>query len=190
MSEGTDGSERMIADWTRQVQQQAQRYQAMAERVQEITVTERSPDNAVEVTINSKGLLTGLTLAESAQGRRMAELSSQIMRTVRAAQARVPELLQEAMAETVGTEDETAAKVFADAKQTFPEPPDEEGREPPQADTEFRFGPEGDDPADGPAEDPAPPADSSRRSGRPRGPDRDSGDDPEDDDFGGRSIFS
>ncbi|WP_028662334.1 hypothetical protein, partial [Saccharomonospora iraqiensis] len=128
---------------------------------------------------------------ESAQGRRMAELSTQIMRTVQAAQARIPALLQEAMAETVGTEDETAATVFADAKRTFPEPPDEEEPEPPQADTEFRFGPEGDDPADGPAGgDPAPPAGSSRPFGRPRGRDRDSGDDPDDDDFGGRSIFS
>lgn len=188
MSEGIDGSERMIADWTRRVQRQAQQYQAMAERVQEITVTERSRDNLVEVTINSKGLLTGLTLEESAQGSRMAELSAQIMRTVQAAQARIPALLQEAMAETVGTEDETVAKVFADAKQTFPEPPEEEPA-PAPADTELWFGPEEDDPTGGDAEPPAePPRSSEPAPGRrrERGPDSDD----DDDDFGGRSIFS
>lgn len=178
MTEGVESSDRMIDNWTRQIQEQAQRYQAMASRVQELSVTERSADNAVEVTINSKGLLTNLSISESAQGKRMAELSAQIMRTVQTAQSRVPELLQQAMAETVGTEDQTVAKVFEDAKKTFPEPP-EEAETPPKPDRELRFGPEDDSPPEPPRARPEP-----RPTTRRRPPDD------EDDDFGGRSILS
>lgn len=180
MTDGVDASDRMIDNWTRRVQEQAQRYQAMAARVQEISVTERSPDNVVEVTINSKGLLTGLTIAESAQDKRMAELSAQIMRTVQTAQSRIPELLQQAMAETVGTEDQTAAKVFEEAKKTFPEPP-AESESPQEEDLELHFGPEEDDVAPEPPASPPPPRPTTRRR---------SSDGDDDDDFGGRSIFS
>ncbi len=181
MTDGVDASDRMIDNWTRRVQEQAQRYQAMAARVQEISVTERSPDNTVEVTVNSKGLLTGLTIADSAQSKRMAELSAQIMRTVQAAQARIPELLQQAMAETVGTEDQTAAKVFEEARKTFPEPPADDRPQP--DDHELRLGPQEDDtpPQAPPARPSTPPP--PRPTTRRRPPE-------DDDDFGGRSILS
>lgn len=182
MTDGVDASDRMIDDWTRRVQEQAQRYQAMAARVQEISVTERSPDNTVEVTVNSKGLLTGLTIADSAQNKRMAELSTQIMRTVQAAQARIPELLQQAMAETVGTEDQTAAKVFDEARKTFPEPPAEDHQSA-DGDHELRFVPPEDDtpPQAPPARPTTPPP--PRPTTRRRPPE-------DDDDFGGRSVLS
>ena len=176
MADGVDASDRMIDDWTRKIQEQAQRYQAMAARVQEISVTERSPDNTVEVTINSKGLLTGLTIADSAQHQRMGELSAQIMRTVQTAQARVPELLQQAMADTVGVQDQTAAAVFDEARKTFPEPPEETTQtSAPEKGRELRFGPEDDEPA---------PPPQSRPTARRR-PSED-----DEDDFGGRSILS
>ncbi|MFC4003903.1 YbaB/EbfC family nucleoid-associated protein [Prauserella oleivorans] len=181
MPDGIDASERMVDEWTRRIQQQAQRYQAMASRVQEISVTERSPDNAVEVTIDSKGLLTNLSIAESAQGKRMAELSALIMRTVRAAQSRMPELLQQAMAETIGTDDAAAVKVFEDARKTFPEPPEDEPA-PPAPDTELRFGPEDEEPPPPRSGPPSPPPQPRPR----RRPERDD----DDDDFGGRSILS
>ncbi|WP_197319146.1 YbaB/EbfC family nucleoid-associated protein [Saccharomonospora sp. NB11] len=179
MSDGVDASDRMIDDWTRKIQEQAQRYQAMAARVQEISVTERSPDNTVEVRINSKGLLTGLTISDSAQGKSMSELSAQIMRTVQTAQSRIPELLQQAMVETVGAEDQTAAKVFDDARKTFPEPPEEttDGAAA-ERDREMRFGPEEDE------EPTPPPPPRPRPNVRRRPPEED------DDDFGGRSILS
>ncbi|MER7112876.1 YbaB/EbfC family nucleoid-associated protein [Saccharomonospora azurea] len=179
MADGVDASDRMIDDWTRKIQEQAQRYQAMAARVQEISVTERSPDNTVEVTINSKGLLTGLTISDSAQNKRMGELSVQIMRTVQAAQARIPELLQQAMADTVGTEDQTAAKVFDEARKTFPEPPEDTETPAPENDRELQFGPE--DEADEAAPPPPP---QPRPTARRRPPEDD------EDDFGGRSILS
>ncbi|PXY19462.1 YbaB/EbfC family nucleoid-associated protein [Prauserella muralis] len=194
MPDSVDASERMVDDWTRKIQEQAQRYQAMAARVEDISVTETSPDKAVQVTINSKGLLTDLSISESAQGRRMAELSMQIMRTVQAAQSRIPERLQQAMAETIGTQDQAATKVFEDAKRLFPEPPQDEPA-PPAPDRELRFGPEDDEPP--PAAPPrhqAPPSTPPQSPQAPQPPQprprrRPSADD-DDDDFGGRSILS
>ncbi|ASR37403.1 hypothetical protein BAY61_23055 [Prauserella marina] len=126
MPDSIEASERMVDDWNRRVQQQARRYQAMAERVEDISVTERSRDNAVEVTVDSKGLLVDLTISEAVQGKRMAEVSRQVMRTVRMAQSRLPGLLRQAMTETVGTEDQAVNKVFRDARAQFPQPPEDD----------------------------------------------------------------
>jgi DNA-binding protein YbaB len=202
--ENIDASERMVGDWNRRIQETAQRYQAMADRVQELSLTERSQDGTIEVTINSKGLLTNLGIAERVNVKSMAQLSGQIMNTVQRAQSRLPELLQQAMAETVGMQDATANKVFEDAKKTFPEPPPEEPVSPPPPDRELSFGPADDDPpAPNPkprsAPKPPPPAPPQPpqpprppqppQSTQPPQPRRRGGDDDDDDDFGDQSIL-
>ncbi len=181
MPDNVDASEQMVDNWTKQIQETAARYQAMAARMQGQTVTERSKDNTIEVTIDSKGLLTNLVIAEAASGKRMAEVSAQVMRLVQLAQSRIPELLQQAMAETVGTTDETASRVIAEAQSTFPEaPPDEE---PGQAEPELhhRFGPDEEEPpaSSTPSAPPQPKPIPRRRRTQ----------DHDDDDFGG-SILS
>ncbi|MEV6905653.1 YbaB/EbfC family nucleoid-associated protein [Amycolatopsis sp. NPDC051071] len=185
MPDNVDASEQMVDNWTKQIQETAARYQAMAARMQGQTVTERSKDNNIEVTVDSKGLLTNLVIAEAASGKRMAEVSAQVMRLVQLAQSRIPELLQQAMAETVGTTDETAGRVIAEAQSTFPEAPPEE--EPAQAEPErhHRFGPDEEDP-------PSPPASGSAPSAPPQPkpiPRRRRPQDDDEDDFGG-SILS
>jgi hypothetical protein len=45
------------------------------------------------------------------------------MECVRSAQGRIPDLLRQAMTESVGEADQAAAAVVADARQRFPEPP-------------------------------------------------------------------
>ncbi|WP_414939873.1 YbaB/EbfC family nucleoid-associated protein [Amycolatopsis sp. cmx-11-51] len=179
MPDNVDASEQMVDNWTKQIQETAARYQAMAARVQGQTVTERSKDNTIEVTIDSKGLLTNLVIAEAASGKRMAEVSSQVMRLVQLAQSRIPELLQAAMAETVGTTDETANRVIAEAQNTFPEAPPEEDLAPPEPERHHRFGPD--------EEEPPPPAQANPPQPKPIPRRRRTQDD--DDDFGG-SILS
>jgi DNA-binding protein YbaB len=192
--ENIDASERMVADWNRRIQQTAQRYQAMADRVQQLSLTERSQDGTIEVTINSKGLLTNLVIAERVNVKSMAQLSGQIMNTVQRAQSRLPELLQQAMAETVGTQDATANKVFEDARKTFPEPPPDEPVTPAAPDRELRFGPADDDPPAArpqPRSAPTPPPPQPPRSANPpQSPQsRRRGGDDDDDDFGDQSIL-
>jgi DNA-binding protein YbaB len=180
MPDNVDASEQMVDNWTKQIQETAARYQAMAARMQGQTVTERSKDNTIEVTIDAKGLLTNLVISEAASGKRMAEVSSQVMRLVQLAQSRIPELLQQAMAETVGTTDETASRVIAEAQSTFPEAPPEEELAPPEPDRHHRFGPE--------EEEPPPPAASAPPQPKPI-PRRRRTQDDDDDEFGG-SILS
>jgi DNA-binding protein YbaB len=178
LPDNIDASERMVDNWTRQVQERAEKYQAMAERFEGISVTERSTDGKIELTISGKGLLTDLRIAEEASGQRMAEVSAQIMRTLRLAQSRVPELLQEAMAETIGLADAAANRMFDEAKSTFPEPPEDEEPAPGDA---LRFD-AGDEIPDRPAFPPPPP--SPAQPPRRRAP-RD-----DDDDDADGSIYS
>ena len=181
MPDSIDASERMVDDWTKQLQQTAARYQAMAEKMQGQTVTERSKDGAVEVTVDAKGLLKNLVLADAAASKRMAEVSAEVMRLVQRAQSRIPELLQQAAAETVGG-DQTAETLVSDAQRTFPAPPAEEPVES-EVDQARRFLPEdADEPPPGAAQPPAAPP------GPPSPPPRRRSSD-DDDHFGG-SIMS
>ena len=184
MPEDIGASERMLGQWQQSIEQKAERYQEMAAQVQGMTISEASRDGSVRLTIGSNGILTHLEIAESARDKRMAEVSAEVMRTLQRAQARIPELLQRAMAETIGTQDETANVLFNEAKRNFPAPPHEEPAPPPVG-RELRFGLDDDDaptPPAPPASRPAPPtAPPSRRP--PRRPD-------EDDDFGGQSFLS
>jgi hypothetical protein len=115
-------------------------------------------------------------IAESARDKRMSEVSAEIMRTLQRAQSRIPELLQQAMAETIGTQDETANVLFAEARKNFPPAPAEDV--PPPVNEELRFGIEDDQPQQRRVPPPAPPA--PRRPRRPE----------DDDDFDGGSFLS
>jgi YbaB/EbfC DNA-binding family len=177
-----DDSERMLDDWNRSIQEKAQRYQAMADRVSELSITERSKDSTVEVTISSRGLLTNVVISEAAAGKRMAEVSAEIMRLVQLAQSKLPALMQQAMAETIGLQDETANKIFDDAKTQFPPPPPEPSAQPDPH--RMRFEAEHDDPPPPPVPPrPTPPPPAPPRPGQPPRHRPAPADD--DDDFGG-----
>lgn len=175
MPEDIAESERMVSDWQRNITERANRYQEMATRVQGMSISERSADGAVELTIGSNGILQNLVINESARDKRMAELSGEIMKCLQRAQSRIPELLQEAMAETIGTQDETANVLFNEAKKNFPSPPAEDGPAPDPH--EIRIGVEDDESPARPT--PPPPAPPRRR------PPAD-----DDDDFGGESVLT
>ncbi|WP_433870310.1 YbaB/EbfC family nucleoid-associated protein [Saccharopolyspora sp. CA-218241] len=131
MPEDIRAVEQMVRQWQDRAAEKAERFGRMQSRVEDIQVTESSRDGAVRVTVSSSGMLQHLELAESAGNRPMAALSAEIMRTVQAAQARIPELMQEAVAETVGLEDSAAQHVLGEARRHFPEPPEEPEDEPP-----------------------------------------------------------
>ncbi|MFL6145090.1 MAG: YbaB/EbfC family nucleoid-associated protein [Labedaea sp.] len=120
MPEGVDAGEQLMANWNKQIQERAERYRAMARRLDEQTVTETSADKAVAVTLSSRGMLTDMTLTDAAAAKGMAQLATLIMTTARRAQARIPELLRQTMADTVGTDGPTASRLLAEARQHFP----------------------------------------------------------------------
>ncbi|MCI2417112.1 YbaB/EbfC family nucleoid-associated protein [Saccharopolyspora sp. K220] len=119
-------TERMVRQWQEQAAEKAEKFARMQEEIEQISVTESSRDGAIQVTVSSAGILQDLQLAESAGNRPMVRLSVEIMRTVQAAQAKIPELMQQAVVDTVGLDDSAAQHVVDQARRYFPEPPEDE----------------------------------------------------------------
>jgi YbaB/EbfC DNA-binding family protein len=178
MPDSIDASDAMIDNWTKGLEENAARYQALADRMQGQSVTERSKDGSVQVTVDSRGLLKNLVIAEAAAGKRMAEVSAQVMQLVQRAQARIPELLQQAMTETTGTGDQAAVEIVREAQSTFPAPPPEPEPAFPEPDRVRRFLPDDTD------EQPRTPPPSPQQQ-QPQPPRRRRPVDDDDDEFGG-----
>ncbi|MER5391301.1 YbaB/EbfC family nucleoid-associated protein [Saccharopolyspora sp. NPDC002686] len=116
----------MVREWQEKAEEKAEKFGRMQQQIQQISVTESSKDGAVQVTVGSGGMLEALQLSEAASNRPMAKLGAEIMRTVQAAQAKIPEMMQQAVADTVGLEDTAAQHVLGQARKYFPEPPEDE----------------------------------------------------------------
>jgi hypothetical protein len=153
-----------MSDWQSQLAENAQRYKELGERISRLSITETSRDGGVRVTVSANGVLTGLVLAETAQPKPLGEVAAQVMDCVRRAQAKIPDLLRQAMTESVGTDDPNTHLLVADARRRFPEPPPEpQGWEP----DELRF--RAPEPSPAPAaRTPTRPAGASARPRRPR----------------------
>lgn len=113
-----------MTGWQEQVAENARRYGELNERVAGASATETSRDGVVRVTVAANGSITELVLEEPRQPLSMPELAGQIMACVRRAQARIPDLIAQAMSETVG-QNESTELVLADARKRYPEPPPE-----------------------------------------------------------------
>ncbi|WP_019853098.1 YbaB/EbfC family nucleoid-associated protein [Actinopolyspora mortivallis] len=174
-------AERMVRQWQERATEKAERFGRMQAEIEAISVTEASEDGAVRVTVGSDGTLRDLNLAEHAANRSMSKLSTEIMRVLRCARSRLPELMRQAAAETVGTEDPAVQHVLSKARESFPEPPAEDAPEGPPTPgpgvREMRLGPEDEDGAE------PTPERSARSRPQPEEPDDD------DDDFENRSFL-
>ncbi|QFZ21043.1 YbaB/EbfC family nucleoid-associated protein [Saccharothrix syringae] len=111
------------ADWRARTSGNARRHQELDQRLAGLSITESSRDGSVRVTVSAGGLLTGLVLAEPAGPVSGPRLAAEIMDCVRRAQAKIPDLLQQVLAESVGTDDPDTHLLVADARRRFPEPP-------------------------------------------------------------------
>jgi hypothetical protein len=129
--------------WDQQVVDNALRYRRLHERVARISITESSRDGTVEVTVSTTGVITDLVLRERRRPTFLPEVAAQIMECVRRAQARIPDLLREAVFDTIGRDDPSTHLLLADARQRFPEPPS--ARDPHDVRDRARFEREPDD---------------------------------------------
>lgn len=118
-------TERMVREWQEGAADKAEKFGRMQQRVQQITVTETTRDGAIQVTVSANGMLTDLRLSDQANNRPMPKLGAEIMRTIQTAQSKIPDLMQQAVEETVGLQDAAAQHVISQARKTFPEPPAE-----------------------------------------------------------------
>ncbi|HEU5474957.1 MAG TPA: YbaB/EbfC family nucleoid-associated protein [Actinophytocola sp.] len=172
---GGDGyqTELEVRRWAAAVEAKAQRYQVMQAQVGEVTVTETSPDELVEVTVASSGLVTDLRISDRSREKSGAELAALVLATMRRAQARITDKVADVMQRTVGDDPATVASMVASYRQRFPEPEPEP--EPPAPDDELRLG-------DQPVDEPPPPPPPAREPRHRRTDDED--------DDGPSTVFS
>ncbi|GDY32302.1 YbaB/EbfC family nucleoid-associated protein [Gandjariella thermophila] len=164
---------RMLDDITAQARQRHQQFAMVRQKIEAVTVTERSPDGVVRATVNSGGALTGLALTDRARQLSPNEIAARVLACVQRAQARIAERVRDIVAETVPGDDPAAAKIVAGFRGRFPEPPADAGtRTEPAA--EIRLGELAQEP-------PAPPKPAPRRQGAPS--------DDGDDDWAHRSFL-
>lgn len=109
--------------WQEQIAQNAERYRQLQQHLSQVAITEMSRDGSIKVTVSADGLVTDLVLKERWRQPPLPQLAAEIIECLSRAQARIPDLVQKAMVEIVGTQDAGAHLVLSDARDKFPEPP-------------------------------------------------------------------
>jgi DNA-binding protein YbaB len=124
---GVDGyqTEQELRRWAADVQAKAERYQTMQAQVAQVTVTESSRDDIVQVTVESSGQVTDLRISDRSQDMPGAELAALVLATMRRAQSKITDRVADVMERTVGDDPETVASVVRSYRQRFPEPESE-----------------------------------------------------------------
>lgn len=120
-----DDAEEWVRSWSSQVSGRAEAAAALADRVAGLTASATGDGGAIRVTVGSSGNVTGLALEDRVQRLPGQDLAAEILRTMRRAQAGLPERVAEAVDETVGADTETGRAVLASFAQRFPAEPDE-----------------------------------------------------------------
>jgi hypothetical protein len=103
---------------------------ALADRVATLSASAGGDEGAIRVTVAGSGLVTGIELDDRVQRLSGATLATELMRTIRRAQASLVEQAAVAVGETVGTASETGKAVLDSFSQRFPLEPDDD-EEPP-----------------------------------------------------------
>lgn len=140
--------EGMLAGFQAQIDaklRQADELQAVTEQLR---VTETSPDSSVAVTVDSTGNLTDLRVTQAALDKGPESVSTAVLATLRAAQARVGERVKEAVAPLIGEDSETMGMLMSGYADRFglaedpqapppPPPPPARGRRGDDDDDDF-----------------------------------------------------
>jgi DNA-binding protein YbaB len=116
----------VMVDWQEQIARNAESYRQLHQRLSQLSITEMSGDGTVEVTVSADGLMTNLVLKDRWRPPPLPEVAAQIIDCLSRAQARIPDLVRQAMAETVDAPDAAAHLVLSDARAKFPQPPPRE----------------------------------------------------------------
>lgn len=171
MSDPMADTLRMLDNWERDAEQKAARFQSMADRVAEVSITESVAGGAVSATVGNNGLPTNIAMTDKVREMAPDDIAASVMAAIRKAQSKYPQRLAEIMAETVG-DDPAGAHIVATAERNFPAPLDDA----PPEERPMAFEEIEDD------ETAAPPPPPTTR------PTTD-GDDGDDGDFGDQSVF-
>lgn len=152
-----------LEKWAAGLEQRAQRYTELQQRLNATSATEGSPDGAVRVTVDANGVPTEISLSERTRGMDPGHLSAHIMACMKRAQAKLRQQAQELIQTIVPADDEPARQLVAQYQQRFPDPPGGSVTDP-NVTREMRLGEIADGPV--PEQPRRPPERSPRRAPR------------------------
>lgn len=137
MTDPLSDTVRMIDNWEQDVAEKARRFEAMSERVEQISITESVANGAVSATVGHNGIPTDVAMTDGVRDMTPQEIAANVMAAIRKAQSRYPERLAEILADTVGTDDPAAQHILVTAEANFPAP--ETGETPSPDEAPMRF---------------------------------------------------
>lgn len=110
-----------VSEWAQQFADKAAQVKVMRARVEQIQAAATSPDGAVRVTVDSRGVLTDLAFTDKIREIRPPELAGQVMACLRRAQQQLAPKVREAMQATVGGEPQLVDNVVSSYRERFGE---------------------------------------------------------------------
>lgn len=114
--------ENLLVDYEAKLAEVQRRAEHVREGLVRTTVTDRSTDGHISVTVNASGNVVGLKLADAACDQPGAELAEAILRTIARAQSELAGAVRATMApELAGSE--LLAELDTQYRTNFPEPP-------------------------------------------------------------------
>ncbi len=115
MFDGGDlgAAERLVDDWQAGFERRAAQARDLAGRLANNVASARSADGLVEVTVGQSGVVTELRLDEDIRRQPAARTARDILATIAAAHAVLKDQAADAVADTIGTDSETARAVLA-----------------------------------------------------------------------------
>ncbi|MGW6444190.1 YbaB/EbfC family nucleoid-associated protein [Lentzea sp. NPDC055074] len=115
--------EQLLSQYEGKLAEARAKSDAIRENLAHLQVTERSPDGQITVTVNDSGNLVGLQLGQALQRKDGAVVAQDILRTLQAAQSRIANTVQEAMAPLMGADSEAMHMMMDKLRSAQPPPP-------------------------------------------------------------------
>ncbi|CCH32512.1 YbaB/EbfC family nucleoid-associated protein [Actinosynnema sp. NPDC047251] len=115
-----------LDDWVAELERNAEHYQELQRRVDDVRLTATSPNGAVTVTVDASGALVDATFTPKVLNTAPEELGRQLMAAVGQARARITDEVGRAAAETVGGDG--AQRITGYYREKFGVPDERPGR--------------------------------------------------------------
>ena len=119
-----DAAERMVDDWQAGFEERAERARELTTRLAALTVTARSRDGLVEVTLDTSGTVTGLRLDERVRQQSAARTAEGILAVFGAARTQLTRQVARVTGETLGAGSPTGQAIVASYTSRFGAHPD------------------------------------------------------------------
>jgi DNA-binding protein YbaB len=127
ISDKAENAEARVDQLVAQAKLKAQRYRAMQQAVEQVSVSAASKDGTATVTVDSAGNVTDLRITDRVREMSGDQVAKAVLSALRTAQSKLPDRLGEVMADTIGDDPQTRDTIVGSYRAKFPEPEPEPG---------------------------------------------------------------